>query len=105
MQSWRGIYSRSYLRSVICFLKNHIRRPTIRSQAVQKQVELDEKVMELADMMSSVYDLVIKSDPDTQATKSKIIERLVQQTIECAIFIREYSNMKIFGEHWLFDHH
>jgi hypothetical protein len=53
--------------------------------------------MELAGTMSSVYELVIKSDEDTQAAKSKIIIRLVQQTIECATFIREYSGLKTFG--------
>jgi hypothetical protein len=96
-------YTHGYTYGLLFFV-TLIRRPTIPNQAVKKQVELDEKVMELADIMSSVYDLVIKSDPDTQAAKSRIIERLVQQTIECAIFIREYSNMKTFGERWLIDH-
>jgi hypothetical protein len=53
--------------------------------------------MDLADTMSSVYELVVKSDRGTQVTKNKIIVRLVQQTIECAVFIREYSHLQTFG--------
>jgi hypothetical protein len=48
-------------------------------------------------MMISVYDLVIKSDEQKQTAKSRIILRLVQQTTECASFLREYSVLKTFG--------
>jgi hypothetical protein len=49
-------------------------------------------------MMLSVYELVIKSNQEKQAIKSTIILRLVQQTTECAIFLREYSNLKTLGK-------
>jgi hypothetical protein len=66
-------------------------------QAVKRQIELDERIGELATTMSSVYELVIKSDQKKQAAKSPVIVRLVQQTIECAIFLKGYSELKTFG--------
>lgn len=63
---------------------------------ISKQVELDEKIVELEETMLDVYDLVINLDQEKQSAKSKIVERLVQQTHECAIFIREYCDTKTY---------
>jgi hypothetical protein len=49
-------------------------------------------------MMLSVYELVTKSNQEVQVAKSTIILRLVQQTTECAIFLKEYSELKTLGK-------
>jgi hypothetical protein len=48
--------------------------------------------------MLSIYELAIKSNQEKQVMKSTIILRLVQQTTECAIFLREYSDLKTLGK-------
>jgi hypothetical protein len=73
-------------------------------QAIKEQLEVDDKVAELAEMMTAVYELVIKADPERQAIKSKIILRLAQQTIECAIFLKDYSNLGAFGKICRYEH-
>ena len=65
-------------------------------QEVQKQVALDANVTSLADIMNDTFDLVEKADKLRRESKSKIVMRIVQQTTECAWFIRDYRKIEEF---------
>src|SRR5271168_228670 len=48
--------------------------------------------------MIDTFDIVEKADKLRRESKSKIIMRMVQQTTECAWFIRDYMKLKEFCE-------
>src|SRR5271156_2931304 len=49
-------------------------------------------------MMIDTFDIVEKADKLRRESKSIIIMRMVQQTTECAWFIRDYMKIKEFCE-------
>ena len=57
------------------------------------QLERDKKVVDLVTTMESVYSFVevVRSYPDKLEVLENIIESILNQTIECVIFIREYA--------------
>lgn len=57
------------------------------------QLERDNKVVDLVTTMESVYSFVevVRSYPDKLEVLENIIESILNQTIECMIFIREYA--------------
>ena len=65
-------------------------------QEVQNQVELDTNVMSLAEIINDTFDIVEKADELRRESKSKIIMRIVQQTTECAWFVRDYMKVENF---------
>ena len=67
-------------------------------QEVQKQVELDTNVILLAEIINDTFDIVEKADELRRESKSKIIMRMIQQTTECAWFIRDYMKIENFCE-------
>jgi hypothetical protein len=52
--------------------------------------------MSLAGIMNDTFDIVEKADQLRRESKSKIIVRMVQQTTECAWFIRDYMKLQEF---------
>ena len=65
-------------------------------QEVQNQVELDTNVMSLAEIINDTFDIVEKADELRRESKSKIIMRMIQQTTECAWFVRDYMKIENF---------
>ena len=52
--------------------------------------------------MNDTFDIVEKADQLRRKSKSKIIVRMVQQTTECAWFIRDYMKIEEFCMLWWF---
>lgn len=52
--------------------------------------------MSLAEIMKDTFDIVERADNFRRESKSKIIMRLIQQTTECAWFIRDYMKIEEF---------
>jgi DNA-binding ferritin-like protein len=65
-------------------------------QEVQNQIELDTNVMSLAEIINDTFDIVEKADELRRESKSKIIMRMIQQTTECAWFVRDYMKIENF---------
>ncbi|KAJ7078237.1 hypothetical protein C8R44DRAFT_738410 [Mycena epipterygia] len=67
-------------------------------QAVKKQQETDEKIVELVQTMVATFSFVedTKSLPEKIAGLENTCLAIVKQTVECAVFIREYIG-KGFG--------
>ncbi|KAJ7328358.1 hypothetical protein DFH08DRAFT_815860 [Mycena albidolilacea] len=61
-------------------------------KAVEKQQDMDEKVLELVRTMAEVYSFVddVESLEKVKRLKDIVVE-ITKQTVECAIFIREYT--------------
>ncbi|KAJ7609596.1 hypothetical protein DFH06DRAFT_1485786 [Mycena polygramma] len=62
-------------------------------QAVKAEQETQEKLKKLVDIMVSVYSFTEETDALPQKIKSleNAVLAIVKQTIECAVFIREYT--------------
>ena len=67
------------------------------------QLEIDQSVADLANTMRDVYNFVdaIEAVPSKIIQLEDIIQRIFVQTVECAIFIREYSGHGFAGKHYL----
>jgi hypothetical protein len=67
---------------------------------VKQQQSNDEKILELIDTMNMVYLFV--GDVDFLVDKIKSVEdkalAIVKQTVECALFIQEYTAHGFAGE-------
>jgi len=65
------------------------------------QLERDKKVVDLVTTMESVYAFVdvVRSYPDKLEVLKNIIENILNQTIECVIFIREYAGRGFASTH------
>ena len=62
---------------------------------MKNQLERDSGVVDLMTAMEHVYFFVdeIQSVPDKLKSLDKIINAILQQTFECAIFIRDYAGL------------
>ena len=60
---------------------------------MKDQLDRDQSVIDLMDAMERVYSFVdeIQSIPDKINTLEKIIDLILQQTFDCAMFIQEYA--------------
>ncbi|KAG1871581.1 hypothetical protein F4604DRAFT_1955755 [Suillus subluteus] len=60
---------------------------------VRDQLDRDKRIGDLTDIMEDVYTFVddVKSFPSRLASQEEIIKKIMFQTIECMLFIREYS--------------
>jgi hypothetical protein len=67
---------------------------------VKSQLERDAKVIGLVKTMEDVYSFVEASDSFKQKVQllEETIEKILKQTVECAIFIREYTGHGFGGE-------
>jgi hypothetical protein len=68
-------------------------------QAVKGQLERDSKLVGLVQTMDDVYSFVEASESfqDKVNLLEDTISRLLKQTVECAIFIREYTGHGFTG--------
>ena len=66
-------------------------------QAFLEQIERDARMQRLLESMNYTYDFVEAADAlETIKARPAIIERLAQQTTECAYFIRDYAGQRSF---------
>lgn len=65
------------------------------------QLAIDQSVCDLADTMKNVYSFVdaIEAIPSKISQLEDVIRRIFIQTVECAVFIREYSGHGFAGMH------
>jgi hypothetical protein len=70
------------------------------AQVVRTQVETDRKLISLVATMECVYSFVEAIQLDVTVKVNVLegtIKQILMQTIECAIFIREYANHGFLG--------
>lgn len=72
-------------------------------QIVRTQVATDQSVVGLVDTMNGVYSFVdaIKAVPTKVPLLADVIQRIFMQTVECAIFIQEYTGQGFGGAYSL----
>ncbi|KAG1786499.1 hypothetical protein EV424DRAFT_1467839 [Suillus variegatus] len=67
------------------------------SKIILAQTEHDKSVQSLLEKLEQVYRFMSQDDTLGQiSTKRSIAGRIAQQTLECACFIRDYSEKKSF---------
>ena len=76
------------------------------AQVVKNQLETDNKLLDLVKTMIDVWSFVddVKSLPEKLKRLEEIIDNIQKQTVECAIFIREYTGHG-FGGRLLISHY
>jgi hypothetical protein len=69
-------------------------------QAVKGQLDRDAQLVDLVKTMEDVYSFVEASDSFQNKVHvlQKTIDRILKQTVECVIFIREYTGHGFGGE-------
>jgi hypothetical protein len=73
-------------------------------QAVQNQITTDKNLLDLLSTMEKVYSFVeaIQTDVTEKINVLEdVIKRIFTQTVECAIFIREYTDHGFAGDFFL----
>ena len=67
------------------------------------QLAIDQSIVDLANTMQDVYSFVdaIEAVPSKIRQLEDVIHRIFVQTVECAVFIREYSGHGFAGMHYL----
>ena len=70
------------------------------SKAVKGQMERDAQIVDLVNTMEDVYSFVEESNSFRSKIKvlEKTIDEILKQTIECSIFIREYTGHGFGGD-------
>jgi len=67
------------------------------SQTILAQVDRDSCIVDLVEIMDDVFSFVKEAEPMKKIeSHGRIIELMVQQTTECAYFIRDYAMNKSF---------
>lgn len=70
-------------------------------KAVEEQKERDERILGLLDTINNSYDFVDTTKPlrteDLGSARKEIIKKMLQQTYDCAWFIRDYTSRGFFG--------
>jgi hypothetical protein len=79
-----------------------MRLPTICQQVVKGQFDRDTSLMELMESMQELYLFVdaVKAVPQKIDRLESIILMILRQTVECVVFIREYSGHGFGGTHF-----
>jgi hypothetical protein len=69
------------------------------AQAIQGQLDRDRKLLALLKTMESVYSFVdaIEALPNKLHLLEDVISQILKQTVECSIFIREYTGRGFAG--------
>ena len=67
------------------------------------QLAIDQSIVDLANTMQDVYSFVdaIEAVPSKISQLEDVIYRIFVQTVECAVFIREYSGHGFSGKRYL----
>ena len=70
-------------------------------QAVQGQFLKDQQLLDLVATIKDVYSFAetARSISASLLHRENIIVKILQQTVECSIFIREYTGLGFAGEH------
>jgi hypothetical protein len=68
-------------------------------KAIQGQLDRDQKLVTLLETMENVYSFVdaIQSLPSKLQLLENVISQILKQTVECGIFIREYTGHGFAG--------
>ncbi|KAF7984961.1 hypothetical protein HWV62_9903 [Athelia sp. TMB] len=66
-------------------------------QVVQKQQNLDNKILSLIQTMQSTYSIVAGSGTVEDKQQQDVLCRILKQTIDCGFFIREYARPRSFA--------
>jgi hypothetical protein len=76
------------------------------SQVLRNQTELDTNIKELANSMVKLFSLVKETQPLTEKIElfNKTLELMAEQTIECAVFIKDYASRGFLGKWKAFLH-
>ena len=71
---------------------------------MNEQIKRDQKLIDLVTTMEDVYSFVdaIESVPSKIQLLEDIITKILKQTVECSIFIREYTGHGFGGEYVIF---
>ncbi|KAG2107852.1 hypothetical protein BD769DRAFT_1500468 [Suillus cothurnatus] len=69
------------------------------SQIARNQLDRDKRIGDLTDIMEDVYTFVddVKNFPSRLVSQEEIIKKIMFQTIECMLFIQEYSGHGFCG--------
>src|SRR5882757_8248932 len=69
------------------------------AQSVKGQLDRDRRIADLVNMMEDVYTFVddVKSFPSRLSSLEETIKKILFQTIECSLFIQEYSGRGFGG--------
>jgi hypothetical protein len=69
------------------------------AQAVKKEQQIEDNVVQLVETMIEVYDFVedLENLPQKIKRLENIVVEIAKQTLECAIFIREYTGHGFSG--------
>jgi hypothetical protein len=68
-------------------------------QVLKGQIDRDRRIFDLVETMEDVYSFVdvVKSLPKKLEILEDVIVKILKQTVECAIFIREYTGHGFAG--------
>lgn len=68
-------------------------------QILKGQIDRDRRIFDLVETMEDVYSFVdvVKSLPKKLEILEDVIVKILKQTVECAIFIREYTGHGFAG--------
>jgi hypothetical protein len=82
---------------VLPSVRSPIQQPSV--QMILTQVDRDFAVYRLLAKLAEVYDFILQDETLSHiSSKSDIVGRISQQTLECARFIRDYSETKLICE-------
>ena len=72
-------------------------------QVLKAQLDRDQSICDLVLTMESVYSFVeaMRSVPDKREILEEVIVKILKQTVECAIFIREYTGHGFGGNDYI----
>ena|ERR1700729_853510 len=94
-----GKSPRHYMRCVLV-IGGLLNPPDGCSKVVKGQMERDAQIVDLVNTMEDVYSFVEESNSFRSKIKvlEKTIDEILKQTIECSIFIREYTGHGFGGD-------
>ena len=75
------------------------------NKAVENQVQLDEQVVELAQMMKETFEVANRLNDirDRLKTFDSTIDAVLKQSYECSLFIQKYTRKGFIGNIKLFN--
>lgn len=82
-------------------------RQLINRQVVKNQLDRDEAICDLLESMAIMYGFTVplevmrRDHTELDSTLVDVIKQILQQTIECSLFVQEYSGKGFAGTLWL----
>jgi hypothetical protein len=100
MQRWRWVYFLLQPKYVPCCPEIFLLLRSYGSvQIILAQAERDQSVHSLLQKLNQVYGFITRDDNLSKIeSMHDVVGKIAQQTLECARFIREYSETKSFCE-------